>query len=121
MTLNQDLTMHRALHDRAAWTGARPARRPIWISLLAAIALSGGVAWAQGSPPPAGGPYVLAKQAIAGGAGLATGGSYALTGTVAQPAVDPLAATGGAYQLSGGFHGPSVPRGEDLFANGFED
>jgi hypothetical protein len=90
------------------------------LAFCLAATLTAGTVWAQTSPPPAGGPYILNKQAIAGGAGRATGGPYVLTGTVAQPAVDPLPATGGPYQLSGGFHTPLVPRSGDVFADGFE-
>lgn len=94
--------------------------------MLAAALLTASTVLAQSSPRPAGGPYVLAKQAIAGGAGQASGGPYVLTGTVAQAAVDPLPAIGGAYQLgayqlSGGFHTEAIPRSDDLFADGFED
>ena len=84
------------------------------------VALS---ALAQSVPPPAGGTYVLRKYAIATGGARATGGTYVLTGTVAQAAAGPVPtdATGGSYRLAGGFHTTSAPQPDALFTNGFEN
>lgn len=79
------------------------------------------VAWAQAIPPAVGGTYVLRKQVIAGGGQGASGGSYALVGTVAQAEASPAPGRGGDYRLTGGFHGPKQRRPDDLFANGFEN
>ena len=90
--------------------------------LLVAVAASP-LAGAQSVPPPAGGPYVMAKDAIAAGGQRAIGGSYVLTGTVAQAAPGPLpaAAAGGTYHLAGGFHIALAPPAGDIFHDGFEN
>lgn len=90
--------------------------------LLVAVAASS-LAGAQSVPPPAGGPYVMAKDAIAAGGQRAIGGSYVLTGTVAQAAPGPLpaAAAGGTYHLAGGFHIALAPPAGDIFHDGFEN
>lgn len=66
-----------------------------------------------------GGPYVVRKQVIAGGAVVAAG-SYRVVGTTAQPAASVSSA--GNYRLTSGFHGPAVtaPVTNAVFANGFE-
>jgi hypothetical protein len=101
---------------------ASQCERPLAVLTVALAALLGcATLYAQTVTPPAGGPYVLRKQAIANGGERATGGPYVLTGTVAQALVDPSSANGSSYRLSGGFHTPSIPRTDALFANGFED
>lgn len=94
------------------------------MSLLLCVAatLASATLLAQSLTPPAGGSYVMPKQAIAGGGQRATGGSYVLTGTVGQALSDPAPATGGSYTLRGGFHTPSTssPQEENIFADGFE-
>lgn len=99
------------------------ARQPqLWTWLAALLcAVASAATLAQALPPPAGGPYVLSKQAIAAGGARASGGVYVLTGTVAQAALDPSAATAAGYSLTSGFHFPSQPLADDLFADGFED
>jgi hypothetical protein len=74
---------------------------------------------AHAQTPPAGGPYVLKRQAIAGGAQRASGGSYVLTGTVAQSVSGPSA--GGSFALSSGFYDPQVGAISPDFRNGFEN
>ena len=93
-------------------------------TLIAALAaLAGMGALAQSVPPPSGGTFVIQKQAIAAGGARAAGGSYVLTGTVAQAAAGPVTteATGGSYRLAGGFHTTSAPLPDALFKNGFEN
>jgi hypothetical protein len=93
------------------------------LTLLAGLlgATVGTAAIAQALTPPAGGPYVMRKQAIASGGERASGGAYVLTGTLGQVAIDPNPATGAAYLLAGGFHGATLPLTDELFANGFEN
>ena len=71
--------------------------------------------------PPSGGPYLMQKQVIATGGSTASAGSWSVTGTVGQSAVQ--VAAGGSYQLTGGFHGPTVADGPPdlIFSNGFEN
>ncbi len=79
---------------------------------------------AQSVTPPAGGTYVMQKHAIAAGGQRVSGGSYVLTGTVAQASAGPLPtdASGGTYRLAGGFHtAAAVPRVDEVFRNGFEN
>ena len=78
--------------------------------LLASIALA---------QVPSGGPYAMPKQVIAGGGARASGGSYALIGTLGQSAAGTT--NGGNFALQQGFHsattvGPLDP----IFRNGFE-
>lgn len=67
---------------------------------------------------PVGGPYVLAKQVIAGGGALSSGGPYVLTATVGQ-SVGGLTTTG-ALNLQQGFHTARTAPADELFRNGFE-
>ena len=94
-------------------------------SMAIAIALLGSLvctsALAQALTPPAGGAFVLRKQAIASGGQRVQGGAFVLTGTVGQALVDPTPATATTYRLTGGFHSPAIALGDDLFANGFEN
>lgn len=75
--------------------------------VLLGSAICGSVV-AQALTPPTGGPYVLRKQAIAGGGQRAVEGPYALTGTLGQAPVDPTAATAENYRLVGGFLTPEL-------------
>lgn len=108
--------------DEPGGTARRHGRGP---AMAIAIALVGSVvgttALAQALTPPAGGAYVLRKQAIASGGQRVQGGAYVLTGTVGQAQVDPSPATAATYRLAGGFHTPAMTLGDDLFANGFEN
>jgi len=86
---------------------------------IALILLLPAVAFAQTAP--SGGPYVMNKQAIAGGGAAASAAGLTLVGTVGQAATQ--VAAGGTYVLSGGFHGPA-PAGSPLdpvFRDGFEN
>jgi len=97
-------------------------RRIAWALAFGLVGtLASAVALAQALPPPTGGPYALTRQVIAAGGARASGGAYVLTGTLAQPTVDPIAATGAVYRLSGGFHGALPSRPDALFANGFDN
>ncbi len=64
---------------------------------LAVTLLLASTAWAQ-----TGGGYDLTWWTVDGGGGPASGGSYALMGTVGQPDAG-SALTGGGYTLVGGF------------------
>lgn len=98
------------------------ARTNAWGWLFALITIAGcGTAIAQATTPPAGGPYVMRKQAIASGGQRASGDSVVLTGTAGQAQSGPAPGSGATYRLTGGFHGPVQPRPDALFANGFED
>lgn len=89
--------------------------------LTAMAVLVSTAVWSQALPPPAGGSYLMQKQAIAGGGQRASGGSYVLTGTVGQSNADFVPASGGTYALAGGFHVRALPPGNDIFRNGFEN
>jgi hypothetical protein len=100
-------------------------RDPRWLHarvLIAGLlfAVMGGSAFGQGSTQSAGGPYLMLKQAIAAGGNRATGGSYTLTGTVAQATLDPIPASAASYQLEGGFHTRGSSSSDLIFANDFE-
>jgi len=93
-------------------------------SLIAVLGLCAGASVvAQSIPPPTGGPFVIQKQVIAAGGARASGGSYVLTGTIAQAAAGPVPseATGAGYRLSSGFHAVSTPLPDALFSHGFEN
>jgi hypothetical protein len=99
-----------------------PKQTSLLVALLAFAALVNCQATlAQALTPPTGGPYTLTKQVIAGGGNRANGGSYELTGTVAQANAGMSAGT--ALQLSSGFHAPAATTNlpEAIFKNGFED
>lgn len=69
---------------------------------------------------PAGGSYVLRKQAIGAG-GESSAGPYRLTGTVAE--VGAAVSAGPRFRLVGGFHGPRGPSGpvaDSIFCDGFD-
>ena len=71
-------------------------------------------------PMHAGGAGFAVERFSVSGGGLATGGSFALRGSVAQADADPLQpSNGGAYQLDGGYWG-GAGQGDDLFRDGFE-
>lgn len=104
---------------------AGPDRQPRQIAAALAFGLIGALACvaavAQALPPPSGGPYVMRKQVIAGGGQHASGGSYVMTGTLGQVAIDPNPAAGAAYRLAGGFHNALSPRTDSMFVDGFEN
>ena len=51
-----------------------------------------------------GGTFQIAKSVIGGGGGQATGGTFVLDGTVAEP-VSGVTSTGGTFELGSGFWG----------------
>lgn len=78
-------------------------------------------------------PDAISRHVIASGGGSASGGAYAVTGSIGQADADPLhPASGGVYALTGGFWfaqpttggpGPGPGCGSDtdcIFADGFE-
>ncbi|MCX7563566.1 hypothetical protein OS176_08440 [Xanthomonadaceae bacterium XH05] len=77
-------------------------------------------------------PDTIPRHVIASGGGSASGGAYAVTGSIGQADADPLhPASGGVYALTGGFWfvqlttgpepGPGCGSDTDcIFANGFE-
>lgn len=76
----------------------RPLFRPLLLGALLSLALT--------APAQVGGGYELTWSTIDGGAAVATGAGYTLTGIAGQPEVAP-AATGGGYTLAHGFLQPS--------------
>ncbi len=77
--------------------------------------------------PPAAGEgssYAIERWTIDGGGGQSSGGSFAVSGTIAQPDSDPLQpSTGGNFAVTGGFW-PGLARGDaavEVFADGFEN
>jgi hypothetical protein len=99
----------------------------LWLAaaLAPALAPSPVRADVDRDPPDAkgGAPYAVARWTIGGGGGRSSGGSYTLSGTIAQPDADPLQpSTGGSYAITGGFWPGMVQgaAGTDLFADGFE-
>jgi hypothetical protein len=61
------------------------------------------------------------RHVIASGGGSSSGGSFAISGTIGQPDVDPLQpSTGGAFAITGGFWSTAAAQADGLFQNGFE-
>lgn len=101
--------------------------RPIGLALVLLAGL-GQPALANGPTTdavaaPSGAAYTAGQWTVDGGGGRSSGGTYTITGTIAQPDSDPLQpSTGGSYAIIGGFWAaidPSVPT-PTLFADGFE-
>jgi hypothetical protein len=71
-----------------------------------------------------GSSYAVERWTVDGGGGHSSGGSFAVSGTIAQPDSDPLApSTGGSYAVTGGFW-PGLARRDAtvaVFADGFEN
>ena len=64
--------------------------------------------------------YTIDWWTVDDGGGSSSGGTYALSGTIAQPDADPLQpSSGGAYEVGGGYWGPGAQANE-LFKDGFE-
>jgi hypothetical protein len=82
------------------------------VSLLAATSLNAEL--------PAGDVYVITKSTIDNGGGFASGGNFALTGTIGQPDASLNYATGGGYTVAGGFWTGMSSLEELIFADGFE-
>jgi hypothetical protein len=119
-----------ALPIGLAGRSGRPARIAA-CALLSAIALAPAFAPStvraegeHGTPHATGGAsYAVARWTIDGGGGRSSGGTYMVSGTIAQPDADPLQpSTGGSYAITGGFWPGMVQgaAGTDLFADGFE-
>lgn len=93
---------------------------PVLLMLLGQMAVAG-----DANPPstPKGAVFSVDKYSIDGGAGHASGGSYAVNGTTGQSDADPLGpASGGVYSVTGGIW-PSSPGSvlpDSLFADGYE-
>lgn len=71
-----------------------------------------------------GSSYAIERWTVAGGGGKSSGGSFAVSGTIAQPDSDPLQpSTGGTFAVTGGFW-PGLRRRDaasEVFADGFEN
>lgn len=119
-----------AVGPRAALRRAAGDRAPIGLA-LALLAALGQPALANGPTPGAadagaatgGAQYGVDHWTVDGGGGRSSGGTYTITGTIAQPDSDPLQpSTGGSYAVVGGFWAgidASAPA-TVLFADGFE-
>jgi hypothetical protein len=70
-----------------------------------------------------GGAYAVQHWTVDGGGGRSSGGTFAISGTIAQADADPLQpSSGGSYAITGGFW-PGLTPGDPtavLFADGFE-
>ncbi len=84
-------------------------------------------AWAAATPgessPTGGGAYAVQRWTVDGGGGRSSGGTFAISGTIAQPDADPLQpSTGGSYSITGGFWPGLTPVDPTavLFGDGFE-
>ena len=65
-----------------------------------------------------GGDFEITSATIDAGGGTSSGGTFELTGTIAQPDADPQQSAGGEFVLAGGFWAKAT---DLLFADGFED
>ncbi len=114
--------MLRADHDRRTAAPTRALRDPAPTGrsalIFAAALLSSGAA----TGAPTGGDLRIDWSTIDAGGGTATGGAFALTGTIAQIDADPLQpASGGSFVLTGGFWVVDAAVSSDqLFRSGFE-
>lgn len=104
-----------------------PVRVPVILFLLACPPAMGQAPGNGATPAPAAGEgstYAIERWTVDGGGGQSSGGSFAVSGTIAQPASDPLQpSTGGNYAVTGGFW-PGLARGAaavEVFADGFEN
>ena len=100
----------------AAWAGANDAQAHATPTSQAGEGSTN--ALAKGSS------YAVPRHVIAGGGGIASGGSFALQGTLGLADADPLQpSSGGAFAISGGYWAghvaPPAPT-DSVFANGFE-
>jgi hypothetical protein len=82
------------------------------VSLLAATSLNAEL--------PAGDVYVITKSTIDNGGGFASGGNFALTGTIGQPDASTSPASGGNFSVSGGFWSAVAELAELISKDGFE-
>ncbi|MDJ0655028.1 MAG: hypothetical protein QNJ40_12780 [Xanthomonadales bacterium] len=65
-----------------------------------------------------GGDFEITRATIDAGGGTSSGGSFELTGTVAQPDAHPQQSAGGEFVLAGGFWANAT---DLLFQDGFEE
>lgn len=104
-----------------------PVLVPAILSVLACLpALSQAPGGGTTTTPAAGAgsTYAIERWTVDGGGGQSSGGSFAVSGTIAQPDSDPLQpSTGGNFAVTGGFW-PGLARGDaavEVFADGFEN
>jgi hypothetical protein len=64
-----------------------------------------------------GGSFQITQSVIGGGGGSATGGSFALDGTIAEP-VAGTTSTGGPFRLASGFWGGDAPASANVTISG---
>ncbi|MDZ4812799.1 MAG: hypothetical protein SGI99_09340 [Pseudomonadota bacterium] len=79
--------------------------------------------WVLPLAAQSGGVFELTWSSIDGGGGVATGGSFRVQGSVAQPDATPAAPLlGGTFRLLPGFIvlGENAPAADSIFTNGFE-
>lgn len=82
--------------------------------LFLALAALASFALAQSS----GGDFVLTRTTTDSGGGYASGATFELTGTIAQPDANAQQSSGGDFVLAGGFWANAS---EMIFSNGFEE
>jgi len=89
------------------------------ILILNAVLVSAPASFAQYQ----GGPYTITDSTIDSGGGVSSGGQFVLTGTIGQFDASSQPSAGGVFELNGGFWAKdvTVPVGEVIFSNGFED
>lgn len=70
-----------------------------------------------------GGSFEITRHTINNGGGSSIGGSFGVTGSMAQSEASSQTASGGSYQLTGGFwaNGVTGGQGDFVFSDGFED
>lgn len=96
------------------------------LARLAAIVIaltSSALSAIEGGPVVAGGSYGITRSTIDSGGGIASGGAYVVSGSIAQADADPLQpSSGGSYEITGGFWPglPPAPKSDVLFQDGFE-
>lgn len=92
-----------------------------WFFAVLLLQSPGGLAADANSASGTGDPYVISREIIAGGGGVAAADGFSLVGTIGQSSAAP--AVGGAFELVGGFHATPLslaPQPDALFSNGFE-
>lgn len=88
-----------------------------------ALAAGLAVLWVLPLAAQSGGIFELTWSSIDGGGGIATGGTFRVLGSVAQPDATPVAPLlGGTFRLLPGFLvlGENAPAADSIFADGFE-
>ena len=125
--MGRDAIVERKLRGIRTMSLRAPMLSPAILSLLACMpALSQAPVNPPTAPPAAGvgSSYAIERWTVDGGGGQSSGGSFAVSGTIAQPDSDPLQpSTGGNFAVTGGFW-PGLARGDaavEVFADGFEN